>query len=425
MDPEEIEGVVSQVNPKTMTKGGAVSMDGQKLKIALMSSQTIWGGGEQFIWSLGRGLMERGHQIVWFTDPTSPLAAKIQTAGCRQFSVPSRKPKIRDLLRIRRICESSGVQVMHANDTHAVNWSSIALLGKKRIRRVAVKHTAFPIQSAARYNWLVDSLVCVSQAVRKICIESGIAESRTTVIHGGVENASIQRTEARFSICEQLGIDKSVPVFSAVGSLLPCKAYHRLVEAAHHLRWHLPEFRVAICGEGRERGSLEKLIRKYSLEKHVQLLGFQADPSRWIAGSDAFVHPSLSEGLSLVAIQAQMLGVPVIASECDGLAEVLRNPYTNKELGWILRGDDPSMLANLMLDALHQNERRFERLQAAKNSALDRFHVQRMIGGFERLYTRLVGQDVAVSLRSGAASQESTESRERESHSHGGVRQAA
>lgn len=368
-------------------------MDGRKLKVALMSSQTVWGGGEQFVWSLGRGLIERGHQVVWFTDPSSPLAKRVKTAGFRQFSVPSRTPKLRDLIRIRRICDKHDVQLMHANDTHAVNWSSIALLGKRWIKRVAVKHTAFPIRSAARYNWMIDSLVCVSQAVRKICIESGISESRTTVIHGGVENASIQRAEARFNLCQQLEIGSSVPVFSAVGSLLPCKAYHRLVEAAHHLRWHLPEFRVAICGEGRERDRLQKLILKYSLEKHVKLVGFQEDPARWIAGSDAFVHPSISEGLSLVAIQAQMLGVPVIASECDGLAEVLRNPYTNKELGWILRGDDPSLLANLMLDTLQQNERRFERIQAAKNSAIDRFHVQRMIGGFERLYLRLLGEE--------------------------------
>lgn len=365
-------------------------MHSPSLNIALMSSQTNWGGGEQFVWTLGRGLIERGHEVVWFADKNSKLAERIRVDGFRLFRVPSRTPRPRDLVRIRRICRKANVQLIHANDPHALTWGSVALLGRTGIKRVGVKHTAFPIRSALRYNWMLHSLVCVSQAVRKLCIESGISEQIATVIHGGLVPPKVDRFAARHEVSQELGISVNVPIFSAVGSLIPCKAYHRLIEAAHHLRWHLSDFRVVICGDGPERESLERLIRKYSLEEKVKLLGFQESPERWIAGSNTFVHPSKTEGLSLVAIQAQMLRTPVIAADCDGLGEVMKNPYTDEELGWIMRGDDPSQLANLMMNTLNENKLRGERIRAAHASAMDRFHVDRMIDSFEKLYSRLV-----------------------------------
>ena len=365
-----------------------------------MSSQKTWGGGEKFVWLLGRGLSARGHHIAWFADKESTLAQKIAEKGGDFFHLPSRLPKPHDLMRVRRICKTHSIQLVHANDPHAINWSGLSLLGKTRIKRVGVKHTAFPVHSSMLYNRLLDSLVCVSQAVRKICTESGISESKTTVIHGGVEPLSINKREARFSICEEMGVSPDVPVFSAVGSLNLCKSYHRIIEAAHHLRWHLSDFRIVVCGEGSERDRLEELIRRYSLQDKVKLIGFRNDPERWVAGSDAFVHTSIAEGLSLVVIMAQMLNTPVISTDCDGLQEVVRSPYTGEDLAAIIQGDDPANLARLMLESIQKTPKLHERTQAAMLSARERFTEDQMIDGFEKLYQRLVhGASAALSRR--------------------------
>lgn len=354
-----------------------------------MSSQKTWGGGEQFVWSLGRGLAARGHPIVWFADQDSTLSRKLASAGFHSFHLPSRLPTPRDLMRLRRICRTHAIQLIHANDPHAIHWSGLSLLGKTKMKRVGVKHTAFPVHSSLLYNRLLDSLVCVSQAVRKICTESGISESKTTVIHGGVEPMTINKQEARFSICEELEVSLDVPIFSSVGSLNPCKSYHRIIEAAHHLRWHLSDFRIVLCGEGSERHRLEELIRRYSLQDKVKLVGFRNDPERWIAGSDAFVHTSTAEGLSLVVIMAQMVNTPVISTDCDGLREVVRSPYTGEELAAIIQGDDPANLARLMMESIQRTPKLLERTQSAMLSALERFTEKQMIDGFERLYLRL------------------------------------
>ena len=372
-------------------------MQPMEMKLALMSSQVSWGGGEQFLWSLGNGLIERGHSVLWACDDVSPLFARVKNAGFDFVGMTGRMPKPKSLLRLRKAISKHGTELIHANDSHSLTWGSLATLGKLGLKRVGIKHTAFPIRSAVRYNWMLDAVVCVSNAVRDVCVQGGVAARKTHVIHGGLEPPQLERWVERFWACEHLDIDHQTPLFCAVGSLIPCKGYERLIEAAHHLRWHLPNFCIAICGEGKSRPQLEQLIRKYDLQKQVRLLGFQERPERWICAADAFVHPSLSEGLSLVTIQAQMIGTPVIASEVGGLKEVLRMPMTGEPLGWPIHGNDPATLADLMKFSIENSSERFALIRAAKQSALERFDLVRMLDQFEALFQRMLyGQATTI-----------------------------
>jgi len=383
-----------------------------KIKLALMSSQLGWGGGEQFLWSLGNRLTGRGHSVLWVCDSASALHKRVERHGYEICPIAGRIPTLGGLLRLRRACLHQGTQILHANDSHSLTWGTLAMLGKLGIKRVGVKHTAFPIRSAVRYNWMLDAVVCVSKAVRDVCIAGGVAANKTHIIHGGLEPPLLEPAVQRAWASEQLGISPLTPLFCAVGSLIPCKGYERLIEAAHHLRWHMSEFCVVICGEGKSRHELQQLIAKYGLEKRVRLLGFQENPEKWISAADAFVHPSLSEGLSLVSIQAQMVGTPVIASEVGGLREVLRSPETNRPLGWCLEGNDPATLADLMKNAVKKNAERTALIRDARRSALERFDLELMVDKFEDLYARMLDGKVTKSLASDSSWKNQTVLRE-------------
>ncbi len=372
-------------------------MQPPKMKLALMSSPVSWGGGEQFLWSLGVGLIQRGHSILWICDKTSALHERIQNAGYQCGWMTGSMPGPKALLGLRKTLSQHGTEIIHANDSHSQTWGSLAMLGRLGIKRVGVKHTAFPIRSAVRYNWMLDKVVCVSNAVRDVCIQGGVAKGKTHVIYGGLEAPKLERWVERFWACEHLGIEHHTPLFCAVGSLIPCKGYERLIEAAHHLRWHLPEFCVVICGEGKMKSELEELIRRYDLQKHVRLLGFQERPERWISAADAFVHTSQSEGLSLVTIQAQMIGTPVIAGEVGGLTEVLRHPHTGKLLGWPIQGNDPATLADLMMESVVDSPDRQRIVHEAKESAMERFALEKMVDEFEALYLKMLSKETSGS----------------------------
>ena len=361
------------------------------MRIALMSSQQDWGGGEQYLWSLGQGLIDRGHHILWVAPPDSVLAERIEQTNGILFRLGGRKPSPVTLFQLRNQLIKEGTELLHANDSHAVLWGSLASIGGLNIRRIGMKHTVFPIRSSLKYNWCLDKLVCVSRAVRELCAASGIASQRLEIIHGGIEPPAYDRLQERSKACRLLKLDPGVPLLSAVGSLLSCKGFDTLIEAAKYLRNRIPEFCIAICGEGPMRAELEQKIRSHALEKHVRLLGFQQEPNAWIAASDVFVHPTRSEGLSLVTIAAQMIGTPVVATEVGGLREVMRCRDTSRPLGWIYASECPIQLAELLEQSLSQVAKRRSFARDAHRSAIAQFHLQSMIDGFEGLYTSLVG----------------------------------
>jgi glycosyltransferase involved in cell wall biosynthesis len=362
------------------------------IRLALLSSQKNWGGGEQLLWSLGQGLSQAGHSVHWVAPPGSALGRRLVESGQSYIPLNGRRPLPWQLWRLRRQLRASAVQLLHCNDSHAVNWGFIASVGLPKLMRVAVKHTVFPVRSAAKYQRMVDRLICVSGASRQVCLEAGIDSERLAVIHGGLDAVTIDRTECRNRLRQQLGLLPHQQLIVAVGSLLPCKGFGDLLEAMPILlRWY-PSARLVLVGEGPQRGMLEQSIQQLGLQQRVQLVGFQSAPQEWMAASDLFVHPALSEGLSLVTIQAQLCGVPIVATLVGGLDEVMHTPELPRQLlGWSCPAEEPESLAKQIAIALSQPEESQRRADLARDWACRRFLADKMVRRFEEQYRQLLG----------------------------------
>jgi glycosyltransferase involved in cell wall biosynthesis len=114
------------------------------------------------------------------------------------------------------------------------------------------------------------------------------------------------------------------PTFVYAGRLAPVKGLDLLLRAFALLRGRHPKARLRICGDGVERGSVAARIGELGLTETVSL-----KPMRWEWTSDladawALVAPSLyREPLGLVAIEAIVRDVPVVASSDGGFAETV------------------------------------------------------------------------------------------------------
>ena len=352
----------------------------------MMSSQTNWGGGEQFLWSLGQGLAKRGHQVLWIAPPKSVLLSKLQSVESSILPVSGRSPSPLSILRLRNAIQQHQIDVLHLNDSHAVTWGALSTLTDSAFRRVAVKHTNFPIRSSAKYNWFVDRVACVSKTVYDTCLDGGILQNKLQVITGSVPANDWIRAEQRERLVKLLQVDMGRKLIVSVGNLIQCKGYDRLLGAIRDLKAKYPEILVAVFGEGPERANIEKSIAAYGIENQVRLLGFQNDPEQWIAGADLFVHPALTEGLPLVAMHAQMQGVPMVASDVGGLTEMLRSPTTGSSLGWIVDIHVPDSLQPAIARAFENPIRSQKMADQAKQLAYQRYSLDRMIVDYEEFY---------------------------------------
>jgi glycosyltransferase involved in cell wall biosynthesis len=107
------------------------------------------------------------------------------------------------------------------------------------------------------------------------------------------------------------------------GRLTPQKNQALLLRALARVRREL-DVRLGLLGEGALRPELEKLSASLGLTGAVTFHGFQPRPDAYVAGADAFVLSSDWEGFGNVLVEAMVLGVPVISTDCPyGPAEII------------------------------------------------------------------------------------------------------
>ena len=110
------------------------------------------------------------------------------------------------------------------------------------------------------------------------------------------------------------------------GRLAKVKGFDRLIRAFHGV--HLPELRLVILGEGRERPHLERLASELEMADKVNLPGWATDIDPWYQAAKCFVLSSHAESFGNVILEAMANYCPVVAFDCPyGPGEIIRNEH--------------------------------------------------------------------------------------------------
>lgn len=323
------------------------------MRFCLVSTQQHWGGGEALLASMGHQWAQAGHSVSCIVRRDSEVERQVLASDATILhATQDRGTNLSDWWAIRRALRNWSPDVVVLNDSHAVPLVGSAVLFCRRPRplRLAYKHTVFRLHSALKYRLLCDRLVCVSHAAWQVALDGGLPERHAEVIHGGCPSLHSD-SSVRDGVRAELGLAPEQRLLVCVGSLLECKGHRELVEAMASLCTTDCNLVAVIAGEGEERSSLEALIATHGLTRQVRLLGYRDDAQRLLDAADLVIHPSHSEGLSLVLIQAQMLGKPIVATAVGGSREVLA-AGTPECTSWLAQPNDAQSLAARISQAL-------------------------------------------------------------------------
>ncbi|MDH5253760.1 MAG: glycosyltransferase, partial [Nitrospira sp.] len=148
----------------------------------------------------------------------------------------------------------------------------------------------------------------------------------------------------------------------------------------------LPDVRFLLVGDGDMRASIETLIDRQGLRDHVYLVGWRRDVSAVMQALDVFLLTSHWEGLPRVLIEARAVGLPVVATNVGGAAEVV----DHEQVGVLCRVGDIEGLATAVLRVL-SNQAASANVKLKQRASLPReFHIDEMVTQYERLYERLL-----------------------------------
>ena len=137
---------------------------------------------------------------------------------------------------------------------------------------------------------------------------------------------------------------ENVFYYIAVGRFTREKGFERLLRIRTKLIRMGYKIELWILGKGELQEELESIIKTEHIEDSVKLLGFQNNPYKYMKQSDLYICSSYIEGLSTTVIEALALGIPVLTTECPGMAELLGN----SEYGIIVENEESALLKGMI-----------------------------------------------------------------------------
>ena len=211
-----------------------------------------------------------------------------------------------------------------------------------------------------------DRVIGVSNDIRDTLLRSGVPSDRVTVLLNGIDPDDYVAThEDRNRARHELGISDSDFVLGAVGRVERQKRFDLLLIAFDAIRKKVPNAILLIAGEGSLKDSIQSQIIEMGLSDHCRMLGHCDSMRQTYQAFDMLVQSSDYEGTPTVVVEAMALGIPVVATDAGGTAQLA----FHDEHALIVPCGDPSKLAAATIDAIRDREGTNRRIAAARNRA--------------------------------------------------------
>lgn len=198
-------------------------------------------------------------------------------------------------------------------------------------------------------------VITVSEGLRELAIELGVAPSRATVIPNGI-NAEIFHPRDREPGRARYGIRPDEQVILTAGDLAELKGHHRVIHAVKVLAGEGRAVRHFIVGgigrSGRFAGVLREQVEREGLHDRVRFVGGipQEDLAELMSAVDVFCLASSTEGWPNVVNEALACGTPVVATDVGAVRQMI----TSTEFGIVVPARDDQALTDALRSALER-----------------------------------------------------------------------
>jgi glycosyltransferase involved in cell wall biosynthesis len=233
-----------------------------------------------------------------------------------------------------------------------------------------------------------DIAMAVSKSTADFVVRSRqIPGSKVKVVYLGVPLDEFSRLRGADEVAaarHELGLRPNQFAIGTITRLHESKGNSYLVDAAAAVVGRRPDVRFVLVGEGPLRSDLEAQAGRLGLGERFIFAGFRRDAARTLSAFDLTVFPSLWEGTPLTAFEALAAGRPIVATDADGLLDIL----TDNHDALIVPRRNAVALADKIIWAMDRPEER-ARLAAAARQSGQRYDIAAFVRKMERLYALL------------------------------------
>ncbi|MCL9817479.1 glycosyltransferase [Natronocalculus amylovorans] len=229
-----------------------------------------------------------------------------------------------------------------------------------------------------------DCVVSNSAAGKEHAIQRGVSPDKIEVIPNGRDMSIFERATPAEDI-ESLRSKSDTKIVGTVGRLIKRKGHHDLLIAWEEISSEYNNAELVIVGGGREREAIEDRASELGISSSVHLLGTRRDVPDVLEALDIFVFPSHFEGLPGALIEAMASGLPIVATNVDGNAELIEHGTS----GLLVPAKEPTQLADALVTLLSDTDRCERYGNTAHQQAILNYSNEKVVTKFDQLYRQL------------------------------------
>ncbi|MGV0026955.1 glycosyltransferase family 4 protein [Phormidesmis priestleyi] len=309
-----------------------------------------------------------GHEVA-IASGGGDYESLLAQFGVQHFTFDQRRkpiPLIKAIGRFGKIIRTFEPEIVH---THMMTGVVLARLLQRNATYAIVSTVHNEFQRSATLMGLADRVIAISQAVAISMQKRGISPKKLCVVANGTLGSP--RIRALQTIQP---LELQHPAIVTVAGMSYRKGIAKLIQAFGQIANDFPTAHLYLVGHGPDRSDFEQQASQMPFGDRIHFEGFQPEPQRYLLATDIFVLASYREPFGLVLSEAREAGCAIVASDVDGIPEVLEQGRR----GVLVPPGDETALANALSQLLSNPEIlqnwRYQTQQNLEWLTVDRVH---------------------------------------------------
>lgn len=366
----------------------------------LISSLEV-GGAEKLLLDLlasSREFTQVHFTVVIMNQGVNPqLRQRLQTMGLDVYYLdrPEGHMHFKYLRELLRIVDLHQVELIHCHNTGSKLWAMLCRLLKPSLKVVFTVHDTVPahysLLQKILHRTFIDHHIAISKSVADLCQRENLIPY--TQIYNGIDQLPF-RSETRLGLEDRLrqhSFQQRPLQIIQVGRMHhPKKGQDLLIKAIYQCKQAGFNIQAKLMGgvynyNQPSYQALKQLVSELGLDSDVEFLVNRTDVPEVLKQADVFVLPSRYEGLGLVVLEAMAAGLPVIASNIDGPAELIQHGHN----GLLFESDSVASLVQ-QIGLIYENPVMADQFSNVASQFVLRFDIQQMRQSYFQLYQSLI-----------------------------------
>jgi glycosyltransferase involved in cell wall biosynthesis len=301
------------------------------MKILHITNAFHEGGVESFLLTLLPALKNEGHDVTLLVldkNKTKLVQIVVQQGIKVYIGKYNNVRDIRNIFFIRTFIQRGKYDIIHTHLFPTQYFVAIAnILNQRRTTLITTEHGSYNRRRRNKIFKQIERFI-YSQYIKVICVSKSAKTSfdrwilfsnKSCVIYNGIEISKFQNAISYSKM--DLGLPENSKIVTMVARFFEAKDHETVIKALPDLK---KEIHVLFCGSG-EQGirKCQQLAKELGVVDRIHFLGNRIDVERIIKSSDIGLLSTFYEGFGLSILESMAAGIPVIASNVEGVDEIV------------------------------------------------------------------------------------------------------